>query len=99
MGPFLNKRVAYTRRFFFLLRVKGAYLCCRLPHLTRSPGHAGAGGARSMMCWMKREHPDTPFERYADDAIYHAEAKHWRLSYVRHWKRGLWTASYDCIRK
>src|SRR5712692_6191103 len=26
-------------------------------------------------CWMKREHPDIPFERYADDAICHCHSE------------------------
>ena len=26
-------------------------------------------------CWMKREHPDTQFERYADDAICHCQSE------------------------
>ncbi len=49
--------------------------------------------------WMRRNHPDIPFERYADDVICHCRGELKRVAYIRRLKRGLRNARFVCIRK
>ena len=47
--------------------------------------------------WMKRKHPSTPFERYADDAIVHCRSKAQAESYGRPlrsgWPNAVWSST------
>jgi RNA-directed DNA polymerase len=50
-------------------------------------------------CWMRREYPDIPFERYADDAICHCQSEAEALELRQALEKGLRNASYNCTRR
>ena len=49
--------------------------------------------------WMKENHSDIPFERYADDVICHCRSEAQARLCDKRWKRDLRRASWNCTRK